>query len=183
MVDPADMTERHAAILARLADVGERLAMKHAERALAADDPAVEAAATAAFHRAARSVRQCLALEAKLVRDAARAAREDHNHLQSETTARRLRRRSHARAAVERLIWTETEDHIAAERFEAELDDLLDLEDFTGGLDDEAVETLIARLARDLGLPIPASAPVDGDDPVAATAPVEPALSEWRSSA
>src|SRR5882757_11256135 len=100
MLDPAAMTERHAAILARLADISERLAMKHAERALAADDPEVEARATAAFQRAARSLRQCLALEAKLVRDAARAEREDHNHAERETTARRLRRKLHARAAV-----------------------------------------------------------------------------------
>src|SRR5438445_2193857 len=108
------MSERHAAVLARLADAGERLAIKHAERALAADDPAVEASATAAFHRAARSVRQCLALEAKLVRDAQRAEREDRGQFERETAARRGRRRLHVRAAVGRLIWTEAENAIEA---------------------------------------------------------------------
>jgi len=179
MSEPADMSVRHAAILARLADVGERLAMKHAERALAADDPDVEAKATAAFHRAARSVRQCLALEARLVRDAARAAREDHDQIQREATAGRSRRRGHARAAVERLIWTESEDQIEAERLEAELDDLLDLEDFSGGFDDEAVPALIARLARDLGLP----APGEGAEAAPATPAAGRGLSERRSSA
>lgn len=49
MIDVAAMSERHTAILARLADVGERLAMKHAERALSAYDPDIEAKATAAL--------------------------------------------------------------------------------------------------------------------------------------
>lgn len=175
------MTARHAATLARLADAGERLAMKHAERALGADDPDVEAKATAAFHRAARSVRQCLALEAKLVRDAARAAREDHSHTERETTARRLRRKLHARAAVGRLIWTEAENEIEAERFESELDDLLDLEDFSEGFDDEAAETLIARLARDLGLPVPS--PGESGGGAEAIRPAELPAAERRSSA
>jgi hypothetical protein len=181
VTDLADMTARHAATLARLADAGERLAMKHAERALSADDPDVEARATAAFHRAARSVRQCLALEAKLVRDAARAAREDHNHTERETTARRLRRKLHARAAVGRLIWTEAENEIEAERFESEIDDLLDLEDFSEGFDDEAAEALIARLARDLGLPAPSSG--EGGRGAEAIRPAELPAAERRSSA
>src|SRR4051812_19005392 len=72
-VEPAaEMTARHAAALARLADAAERVAMKQADRALAADDPEVEARAVTAFHRAARCARQCIALEAKLARDAHR---------------------------------------------------------------------------------------------------------------
>src|SRR5258708_5495851 len=113
-----DMTLRHAAILARLADAGERLAMKHAERALAADDPDVEAKATVAFHRAARSVRQCLALEARLVRDAARAEREDRDDAAHQSARGIERRRDHVRTAVARLIWTEAEHENEAERLE-----------------------------------------------------------------
>jgi hypothetical protein len=146
------MPERHAAILARLADVGERLAMKHAERALASDDPEVEARATAAFHRAARSVRQCVALEAKLVRDAARAEWEARDAVERTAGARRDRRRLHVRAAVGRLIWTEAENEIEAGRFESDLDDLLELEDFSEGFADETIDAQVTRLARELGL-------------------------------
>jgi hypothetical protein len=152
------MSERHTAILARLADAGERLAMKHAERALAADDPDVEAKATAAFHRAARSVRQCLALEAKLVRDAARAEREDADDARRKASARRDRRRVHARTAVARLIWTESENDLEAERLESELDDLLDLDRFSEDFADETADSLIARLCHELGLTPPAPA-------------------------
>jgi len=169
------MSERHTAILARLADVGERLAMKHAERALAADDPEVEAKATAAFHRAARSVRQCLALEAKLTRDAARAAREDRDDAVREAAARRDRRRAQVRAAVARLIWTE------ADLLEIELDDRLERELFPA--DDEAcepIEAQVARLARELGV-------LSDDETAAPGADPAPVVGDWaperRSSA
>jgi hypothetical protein len=148
----ATMSERHTAILARLADAGERLAMKHAERALAADDPDIEARATAAFHRAARSVRQCLALEAKLTRDAARAEREDRDDDARKASAHRDRRRLQVRAAVGRLIWTEAENETEAERFTSDLDDLLELEEFSEGFADETLDAQVTRLARALGL-------------------------------
>ena len=175
------MSERHTAILARLADVGERLAMKHAERALAADDPEVEAKATAAFHRAARSVRQCLALEAKLTRDAARAAREDRDDAVREAAARRDRRRAQVRAAVARLIWTEAEDENEADLLEIELDDRLERELFPA--DDEAcepIEAQVARLARELGV-------LSDDETAAPGADPAPVVGDWaperRSSA
>jgi hypothetical protein len=175
MSDLAAMSERHTAILARLADVGERLAMKHAERALAADDPEVEAKATAAFHRAARSVRRCLALEAKLTRDAARAEREDRDAAQRTARVQRERRRTHVRLAVERLIWTEAENAVEAERFESDLDDLLALEEFSDGFADETVEACVARLARDLGLL--------SDNETAETAEIaaDPPARAWRT--
>jgi hypothetical protein len=179
MFDVAEMHARHAAVLGRLAEAGERLAMKHIERALEADDPVIEARATIAYHRAARSVRQCLALEAKLIRDAARAAREDRDHAQRQASARRDRHRFHARTVVAHLIWTESESETEAERLESELDDLLGLDRFAEGLDEETAEALIARLCRDLGL----TAPSEGDDATTAGLLAEPPPSEWRSSA
>jgi hypothetical protein len=181
MLDVAAMSERHAATLARLAGVAEQLAMKHAERALSADDPDIEAKATAAFHRAARSVRQCLALEAKLVRDAARAEREDRADAVRKAETRRGRRKTHVRLAVERLIWTEAENNTEAERFEADLDDLLDLDEFAEGFADEPIEAHIARISRELGLT------PDGET-IEITADPPPALGDWppperRSSA
>jgi hypothetical protein len=177
----AAMAERHTAILARLADAGERLAMKHAERALAADDPDIEAKATAAFHRAARSVRQCLALEAKLVRDAARAEREERDDAQRKASAGRDRRRVHARTAVAHLIWTESENDIEAERLESELDDLLERERFADETTDETAETLIARLCRELGLFRDGETAEPGADPASALGDWAPP--ERRSSA
>ena len=175
------MSERHTAILARLADAGERLAMKHAERALAADDPDIEAKATAAFHRAARSVRQCLALEAKLTRDAARAEREDRDDALREANARRDRRRGQVRAAVARLIWTEAEDENEADLLEIELDERLGRELFPAEDEtSEPIEAQVARLARELGLLSDDEAAEPGVDPA-------PALGDWaperRSSA
>jgi hypothetical protein len=163
MSTPVTMHERHAAILARLADLGEQLAAKHAQRALEADDPEIEARATIAYHRAARSVRQCLALEAKLVRDAARAEREDCDDAQRKASALRDRRRVHARTVVAHLIWTEAESETEAEGLESDLDDLLGLDRFAEGLDEETADALIARLCRDLGLTPPATAEPPAD--------------------
>jgi hypothetical protein len=179
MSNPAEMAERHAAILARLAEAGERLALKNAQRALDADDPDVEAKATAAFHRATRSVRQCLALEAKLVRDAARAEREDRADAQLQSAVRTERRKAVVRSAVERLIWTEAEDPAEAERLEDELDDLLDDEQLSETFTAEAVETQVLRLCRALGVPPPEGGPAD-PRLIPAT---EAAPPDWRSSA
>jgi hypothetical protein len=182
MSDPTIMSERHAAILARLAEAGERLAMKHAERALAADDPEVEAKATAAFHRAARSVRQCLALEAKLARDARQADSEVREHAAREADGRRSRRRAEVREAVTRLIWTEAEDEFHGELLEVELDELLNRE-LSPDADEaaEPVEVQVARLARTLGL-------LSDDEAAANEADPSPAMDarappERRSSA
>jgi hypothetical protein len=160
-IDVQEMALRHAATLARVAEAAERLAMKHADRALAADDPDIEAKATAAFHSAARSLRQCLALEAKLVRDAARFERDDGAWRERRRDSRTEQRRQHVRTAVGRLIWTEAEGDDSAEALESELDDLLDLERYSEAFADEPVEAHIARICAELGitLPAPNSAP------------------------
>jgi hypothetical protein len=157
--DPAAMTDRHAAILARLAEVGERLAMKHAERALAADDPEVEARATIAFHRAARSVRQCLALEAKLFRDAARADRDDARRkatAQREALSvsdhwRSIRRRREVKEIVSHIIETEPGEFDAEQLFD-DLDERLAAGDEDTDFADRPIGELVARICRDLGV-------------------------------
>ena len=161
------MALRHAATLARVAEAAERLAMKHADRALAADDPEVEACATAAFHRATRSLRQCLALEAKLVRDAARFEREARLDVSRAERARSERHKAHVKKAVERLIWTEAETTEIAERLCDELDDLLDIEEFSDAFAEEPVEAHVVRLCAELGVilsdPVPAHPRESGD--------------------
>jgi hypothetical protein len=64
----------------------------------------------------------------------------------------RDRRRLHVRAALGRLIWTEAENEIEAGRFESDLDDVLELEDFSEGFADETLDAQVTRLARALGL-------------------------------
>jgi hypothetical protein len=147
----ATLTDRHAPILAELAEMGLSLARAVHEKALAAETPAELAEMTMAFHRISRSVRQTLALEAKLERDRARLEREvraeavrDHGHAV-------LRRRNQVRVAVERLVWTEAEG-LEAERLIDELDDILEEEVLSDGFLAEPVEAHIERIRADLGL-------------------------------
>jgi hypothetical protein len=77
MSTPAEMQERHGAMLAELAELGLSLARDLHAAALAAETPAERQGLATAFHRISRSVRQTMALEAKLERDARRAERED----------------------------------------------------------------------------------------------------------
>jgi hypothetical protein len=144
-------TDRHTPILAQLAEMGLGLARAAHGKALAAETPADFAALTLAFHRISRSLRQTLALEAKLERERLRLEREaraeamrDHGHAV-------LRRRSQLRLAMERLVWTEAEG-LEAERLIDELDDILEEEVLSDGFLAEPVEAHIERIRADLGL-------------------------------
>jgi len=66
--DTADMTERHVAACKRLAALAEELAVEAHGCVKAAATPEEKTQAIAAFHRACRSARQSMALEAMLVR-------------------------------------------------------------------------------------------------------------------
>src|ERR1700709_821108 len=76
VIDVDEMTARHAAALARVAVMAERLAAKHADRALETDDPRIDTAHTSTFHKATRVLRQSMALKAKLIREAQQGVRE-----------------------------------------------------------------------------------------------------------
>jgi hypothetical protein len=152
MPSAEQMAERHAAMLARLADAAERLALMHAERALTCDDPKIEASATASFHRAARSARQCAALEAKLLRDAEGGARETRRRAEFAAFAETETRKLQLKAATDRLIWTEADDKDHAERLCDELDDLLEAEALTEGFITEDMALQVAKLCKSLGL-------------------------------
>src|SRR5690349_14267659 len=93
-----DMAERHGRGLAELAELGLSLARHLHECALAAETPEQAAAAAAAFHRISRSVRQTMALEAKLERDRLRADREAESHAVRNSEAQVQRRRAQVRA-------------------------------------------------------------------------------------
>jgi hypothetical protein len=163
MIDALEMAERHGRTLARLTELGLALAERAQEQALAAMDaeaPKAVADLSLTFHRTSRSVRQSIALEARLVRDAARAEREMADEAERRRTAplrdpvAMVRRKAAVREAVEQIIWSEREGDEAEE-----LLDLLETRLAPGGLDDdvylEPLETHIARICADLGLPIP----------------------------
>jgi hypothetical protein len=159
MTDSANMAERHAPILAELAALGLSLARAAHEEALAAETPAAKAEMTLAFHRISRSVRQTLALEAKLARDRQQQQREVRAETVNQKEKAVYRRRSQVRLAVERLIWTEAEGQ-EAERLFSDLDDILEEEVLYDSFTVDPVEAHIARICTALGLT--AAAPHDG---------------------
>ena len=64
-----DMNDRHAKILAELAEIGMVIARDLRAEVETAGTPEAKARAVAAFPRVARAVRQTLALEARFRRD------------------------------------------------------------------------------------------------------------------
>lgn len=71
---PPDMADRHARVLTRLTEMGLALAERTFEDAQAAETPAERIEAVKAFHTVSRSVRQSVALEARLARQQAEDA-------------------------------------------------------------------------------------------------------------
>ena len=72
----AEMQARHGEILAEVADLCLTLGRRLHERAMAAQTDEAAQAAALAFHRVTRSLRQTLALEARLEREDRREAVE-----------------------------------------------------------------------------------------------------------
>ncbi len=146
------MTERHAAALARVADMAERLAAKHADRALETDDPKVEASATAAFQKATRVMRQSMALEARLIRDAEQGAREAKRRAEWAGVTAIHDRRRQVETTVAHLIRNDPGTSGDAEHLCDELDDLLDVEELTETFLTEDLTAQVTRLCKALGL-------------------------------
>jgi hypothetical protein len=172
-------TERRDRILTELSELGLDIARDLHARALAAETPEAAGELALAFQRVSRSVRQTLALEAKLERDRARQDREDRADAAREHTTRIHRRRTQVRLAVERAIWTEAEGD-EAERLVDDLDDLLDERVLDDDFDATPLDAQIDRIRADLGLPTLADTPA----PIPETAGLDhPGATDWRSSA
>lgn len=152
MSDVGDMAERHGRVLAELSELGLGLARDLQQRALAADSPEAAADLAAAFHRISRSVRQTLALEARLERERRRRAQEDAIELERQRPQRAERRAAEVRTAVERLIWTEAESEERAEELLADLDDYLGCEIVSDTFLDDPLEAYVARVCQELGI-------------------------------
>jgi hypothetical protein len=190
--DAAEMTARHAEALKVLAARALELACKVQERAIAAETDAGMAELGLAFHRVSRTLRQCLALEAKLTRDAEHAAREARAEAARDHGAEAKRRRQFLRTVLTRNIFDaddQCEDSDAGEaaiRIER-LESLLDEDEFSEELLSMPVDDLIVRLRDDLGLAeaaleaAPEGAPAAGQ--IAWPRPPDAAAPDWGRGA
>ena len=141
------MMDRHRQLLGELADMSMALARRFHDAALEA--PVEEAQGLVlGFQRASRNLRQTLALEARLEREARRAVVE----IAAERQARRETRRLQVKSTLSNLIWTERES-LDLGRLLLELDGRIDMASLGEAFLDDPVETVIARLRHDLGLP------------------------------
>lgn len=153
MSGPEDMAARHGRMLAEIQEIALAAARDLGAALAEAPTPAEKAVVMGALHRAGRCLRQSIALEARLVRDAARAVREAQEAARAEVGRKVERRRAQVRAVVERLIWTEHEkDEDEALRLEDSLDDLLAEDACFDEFLTDPVALQIERLCTDLGL-------------------------------
>jgi N-carbamoyl-L-amino-acid hydrolase len=104
-----EMQARHGEILTEVADMSLQLARRLHERAMAAETEEEVQAAASAFHRISRSLRQTLALEARLERDSRRDAVEARRLAEEDRREQVKARKAHVGNVGSRLIWTEAE--------------------------------------------------------------------------
>jgi hypothetical protein len=137
-------------MLARLAACDLSAAERVHGRLMAAEEASEVAELGRTYQRLARSLRQTLALKAKLKgeRDAAAAKDAAPAPAGGVAVARRLRE---VRQAVTRVIWNEAEREDAAD-YEEALDELLTDERLRGGVCVETLDDQVARVCLELGL-------------------------------
>lgn len=147
---PDDMAERHGRMLKRLGEMGMALAEETFEAARNARTPEERERLAASFHRLSRSVRQTLALEARLERERHRQLIEAERHAGEVRQARVKRRRDQVNASLTRLIWTEAERCDYGDLLR-DLNKILNEEALAEDFLDGPVEDLIERIKADLG--------------------------------
>ena len=158
MSDASEMTERHVRALAEFSELCLVSARDLAARQLAAEDAAQAAGLASALHKVGRSLRQSIALEARLRRDQEQGVRVAAAEAVKAEEKRHAHRKAQVRLAVERLIWTEARDEDEAEELVEDLFPLLCEEELSDGFCDEPLEELVARVVKALG-PIPRAQP------------------------
>ena len=170
-------TEKQAraeAMLGELAELGLMVAKELAVRLRESQDVDETVALAGAFQKTSRVVRLTLALDFKLERDAARAARDEQAAARAEQKAAENdearsragagraachapspveRQKARVRSVLNRLLWNEsegdTEDYdILVEDLNARLDEAAQ----APGFEDLAIEVLAARLKADMRL-------------------------------
>ena len=146
-----EMTERHARALAELAELCLASARDLAAKQLATEDPGETAVLAGALHKVGRSSRQCLALEAKLVRDAQRALREDRDDAAKQRTVQTQVRRAKVKSALNQLVWNEYEGD-EAEAWEMAVGESLDDEELVDSFTTEPLDAQVERIRKSIGL-------------------------------
>ena len=156
LLDALDITEEEAAGLAELARHDLAMAKHFAERAQAAEDPAVANSLARSYQRAARSFRQTLALKAKLKRDLQRAAAEAPRTPAPPDPVEM--RGAELRCAINRTIWAEHEKPDWEESFRAfnrhsyRFETRLEVLQRDPAFAEADLDIQILDVARDLGL-------------------------------
>ena len=145
------MTQRHAAVLAELAELCLASARDLAAKQLATEDPGETAVLASALHKVGRSSRQCLALEARLVRDAQRALREDRDDAAKQRTVQTQVRRAKVKSALNQLVWNEYEGD-EAEAWEMAVGESLDDEELVDSFTTEPLDAQVERIRKSIGL-------------------------------
>jgi hypothetical protein len=170
MYDAAEMLARHARVLAELTELGMAFARDARADAEAAQTPEERARQALVFQRVSRAIRQGLALEAKLAREAQRAGAEAAEREDRRNAQLVRARKNQLMSAVQGLVWSEVErlgeelDFEDAEEAEAEaLVQLMALVDEESQADDFLTADLAdqaARVANALGFEIAADGTV-----------------------
>ena len=138
MSEPIEPTWRHDLILNEIAGLCLNVARDLSRCAEDTENPERKVKLAGASHQMCRSIRQTLALQARLAR-----------HVRREGQKRAETRKARVRSGLKQLIWTEYEPAEAPE-LEARLERLLDAEPET--LAKGSVEAHIQRLSKLLGV-------------------------------
>ena len=184
MFDASEMTERHARALGEFSELCLASARDLAARQLATEDAAEAAELASALHKVGRSLRQSMALEARLRRDQEQGVREAQDRKAQADLTRRRHRRAQVEAAFERLSWDEGFDYD-----EDDLSEILDVDILAETFGQLPLDRQIVNLCKRMGLEPPqrlGPAKADTDEaPQDTHIRPPPPLDDdfWRSSA
>jgi hypothetical protein len=138
--------------LHRLFQAGLELALQVQADAMAAEAPEDRARLATAFHRLSRGVRQTAGLQARLAAGAVRALRETREASDRARAACVEHRKDELRAEINRRLWSEAEpDELIEDRLEV----ILEAEAFAPDFPGRPLETLMARIAAEMGVDLP----------------------------
>jgi hypothetical protein len=146
------LPDRDDEMLARLAEFDLAAAERVHGRLMAAEETSEIAELGRTYQRIARSLRQTLALKAKLKRDRQAADAAPAGPKTPPGGVAVARRLKELRAAVTRIIWNEYESPDDATLVEEELDDIITREMLGDGFCDENLDDHVARLCLELDL-------------------------------
>jgi hypothetical protein len=196
-IDAAIMLEAREQALGIFADAVLKLALHIQQEAMAAEDLDQKVRAAGAVHRLGRGLRQTIALQAKLARDARTEAARPAPRPEPDEWAEEdepadpksiavARRRDWLTRGVERCVWNEYERADESEEFTGDslLEDfherLSDLMDDPNAFLQLDPDTLLVELCKELGLKPPEFHP--RAPPVPALAAMQPAANGHDSS-